>query len=84
MVRLAELHEIGWCLPRSDVEAAALYLEASEAGEEDVWPILGYLYLNGIGVPSDPERARFGSGAPLSTAHFPFVETRTVAPGTSG
>jgi TPR repeat protein len=72
MVSLAELYEIGWCLPRSDRDAATLYLEASEAGEEDVWPILGYLYLNGIGVQRDPERARYWFKGAVLDGAFPI------------
>lgn len=59
LLRLGVMHETGECLPEDPAKAAELYREAVENGIETAQPLLGYMYLNGLGVPRDVGQARY-------------------------
>ena len=57
LVFLAGYYEEGHCVPRDLGRAFSLYREAFEKGEVGAAPLLGLMYLNGLGTPRDADRA---------------------------
>ncbi len=56
---LGAMYEVGKCIAEDPAEAAAIYREAVENGVKEIQPLLGYMYLNGLGVPRDVEKAAY-------------------------
>ncbi len=56
---LGVMHETGECVPEDPAKAAELYREAVENDVKLAQPLLGYMYLNGLGVPRDVEQAEY-------------------------
>lgn len=54
-----KLMEAGRCLPHDPVTAFSLLREAEKLGHPGVWPLLGYMYLKGLGTARDPGKASF-------------------------
>jgi len=56
-VDLAERYEVGVSVPRDYHHALALYCQAARSGDPRAYFALGWMYLNGRGVPHDDAHA---------------------------